>query len=167
LIGWLEKRLYWLWGWLPLPQGLRWAILRAANTQFLVGVAAVTLDEAGRTLFFKHTYRPGMPWGLPGGWLKKGEDPARAVEREIREESGLGVKVVQPLWVEGREHAAGLEVIFLARPVGGVFTPSAEVCEARYFALDELPPVFPETAKIVALALARARERGQTGESRL
>lgn len=152
----LEKILYFLWGRMPIPQWLRWAAMRAGNTSFLVGVGAVVLDEAGRVLFFKHTYRPETPWGLPGGWLKKGEDPARAVEREIREESGLEVQVVQPVWVAAREHAAGLDIIFLARPVDGQFRPSVEVSEARYFALGELPESFPETPRIAARAIEAA-----------
>ena len=33
----------------------------------------------------------------PGGWLEKGEDPARAVEREVREETGWECKVEKPI----------------------------------------------------------------------
>ncbi len=155
----LEYSLYRLWGKLPIPYWLRWAMMYVGNTKFLVGVAAVVLDEQERVLFFKHTYRPEMPWGLPGGWLKKREDPARAVEREIREESGMEVKVLQPLWVAGREHFAGLDIIFLARPLGGTFVPSAEVSEICYFALNDFPAVYPETARLVRLAVEANRQR--------
>jgi 8-oxo-dGTP diphosphatase len=153
----LEKLLLHLWGKLPIPQWLRWIILWVGNQKFIIGVAAVVLDEEERVLFFKHTYRPEMPWGLPGGWLKRNEDPARAVEREIREESGLVVDVLHPLWVAGRKRAAGLDIIYLGRPVSGSFTPSAEVSEAQYFALADFPVVFPETAEIVAMAIERTR----------
>jgi 8-oxo-dGTP diphosphatase len=161
----LEKLLLWLWGRLPIPQWLRWIILWLGNQKFIIGVAAVVLDEEERVLFFKHTYRPDVPWGLPGGWLKRNENPARAVEREIREESGLMVEITTPLWVAERENAAGLDIIYLGRLVSGTFSPSAEVSEARYFALADFPVVFPETVEIVSMAIERTRKAkvGVTG----
>ncbi|MBE0698906.1 MAG: NUDIX domain-containing protein [Anaerolineaceae bacterium] len=154
----LEKLLYRLWGGLPIPNWLRWIILWAGNQKFLIGVAAVVLDENENVLFFKHTYRPEMPWGLPGGWLKKNENPARAVEREICEESGLVVEVLHPLWVTERNHVAGLDIIYLGRPVSGVFRPSVEVSEARYFALKDFPVVYPDTEEIIGMAIERTRK---------
>lgn len=151
----LERLLLKLWGCLPLSRWLRWQILWAGNQKFLIGVAAVILDESNRTLFFHHTYRPEMPWGIPGGWLKKNEDPARAVEREIREESGLVVEVLQPLMVIKRHYGIGLDVIFVGRYNGGDFRPSAEVSEARFCALGEFPRVYPETEALVRTAIQR------------
>jgi len=43
------------------------------------------LDEEGRVLLFRHTYRPFAPWGFPSGRLKPNESPAEAIEREVRE----------------------------------------------------------------------------------
>jgi 8-oxo-dGTP diphosphatase len=149
--------LYWLWGWLPMPNWLRWIILWVGNQRFLVGVGAVVLDEQDRVLFFKHTYRPKMPWGLPGGWLKNHEHPARAIEREIREESGLTVEALHPLWATNRENLPGLDIIYLARLVGGDFRASPEVCEARFFALEDFPVTYADTPEIVGLAVESLR----------
>jgi len=43
----------------------------------------------GQVLLVRHSYR--QSWGLPGGLLKRGEDPATAALREAAEEVGLAV----------------------------------------------------------------------------
>jgi 8-oxo-dGTP pyrophosphatase MutT (NUDIX family) len=43
-------------------------------------------------------YKPGE-WDLPGGTIEFGEDPLRALDREILEEASLKVKVVKPLYI--------------------------------------------------------------------
>src|SRR6185369_699323 len=61
------------------------------NQHFLLGAVAIIADEQGRLLLFHHTYRRRTPWGLPGGWMIRGESPLEAVVREVREESGLAI----------------------------------------------------------------------------
>jgi 8-oxo-dGTP diphosphatase len=156
----MEKLFLHLWGHLPIPRWLRWRMLWAGNQKFLIGVAAVILDENNRVLFFKHTYRPEMPWGIPGGWLKKNENPARAAEREIREESGMRVEVLHPVRVATREYGVGLDIIYAGRFLGGDFNASAEVSEARFCALGEFPRVYPETDALARRAIELiARDR--------
>ena len=81
-----------------------------------VGALGVVLDDRGRVLLAEHVFRPRYPWGLPGGWLKRHEHPARGVERELHEETGLDVEVVQLLLAEphgphsGRGTAPGLSI---------------------------------------------------------
>ena len=54
-----------------------------------VGVNVVVMDERQRVLLLKHVFHPQSPWGLPGGWLSRHEDPKEGVLRELREETGL------------------------------------------------------------------------------
>lgn len=100
-------------------------------------------------LLFKHTYRPFAPWGLPSGSLKPNESPAGAIEREIREETGLVVEVVEVLEVRTSARPQRLDVWLRCRSQGGSPTPSAEVDEARFFALDELPPLIAEQERFL------------------
>ncbi len=45
-----------------------------------------------KILLLKHTYRDKYPWGIPSGWLKRGEQPMEALQREIKEETGMVVE---------------------------------------------------------------------------
>jgi 8-oxo-dGTP diphosphatase len=125
-----------LWSWLPV-----WAkrlVLWVCNAHFIVGTVAIVQDGKGRVLAARHTYRARTPWALPGGWVRRGEDPARAVVREIREETALDVEVTAPVTVQ-MESAMHLTVIYSARLTGGTFRPSAEVSEVAFLEPGEWP----------------------------
>ncbi|MGC9520856.1 MAG: NUDIX hydrolase [Anaerolineae bacterium] len=137
LPGWLQGRIEWL----LLPK-------------WLVGAMAVVIDEQNRILLFQHTYRTDYAWGVPGGWLKGGENPVDAVEREIYEESGLRIKTLHPLVIGGDRDLRRIDLIFLCEHAGGAFQPSAEVSDAGFFTLDELPGrVEPFHVQVAAYAL--------------
>jgi 8-oxo-dGTP diphosphatase len=135
-----------LWRW--LPGWARRALLWRLNAHFLVGTVAVVRDAQGRTLIARHTYRRYAPWALPGGWVRRGEDPATAVVREILEETDLRVEVIAPLLVQ-RESPAHLTVIFAARLIGGTFRPSGEVSEVRFVDPGTYPPGLREDHRAV------------------
>ena len=40
-------------------------------------------DPDGRLLLLEHRFRVPLPWGLPGGFIKRGEEPAEALAREL------------------------------------------------------------------------------------
>jgi 8-oxo-dGTP diphosphatase len=55
-----------------------------------IASGALFVDQ-GRILLVRKTY--GNVWDIPGGYADRGESPASACEREIREELGLHMKV--------------------------------------------------------------------------
>ena len=55
-------------------------------------------------------------WTLPGGGVKKDETLEQAVVREVKEETGLDVKVVKLLFEE--EYEAGISYCYLAELIG-------------------------------------------------
>jgi 8-oxo-dGTP pyrophosphatase MutT (NUDIX family) len=61
----------------------------------LRGVKCV-LSHGGEVLAVRHTYGP-RAWHLPGGGLRRGEQPAAAAVRELREELGLVDLPLRPL----------------------------------------------------------------------
>ena len=133
-----------------LPSPLKRFFTRLAGATFLVGVLGVVIDEHGRVLLFRHTYRPFAPWGLPSGLMKPNESPAEAIEREIREETGLAVEPVEVLEVRTGARPQRLDVWLRCRSQGGSARPSAEVDEARFFELDALPPLIAEQERFLS-----------------
>lgn len=97
--------------WLQRFTLLRWG-LRLGVHLFIprqhVGAVGAVFNEAGQVLLLEHVFRPNFPWGLPGGWIGRGEDPAKAVEREFREELGLQVRAEQLLVCEPQGGRTGV-----------------------------------------------------------
>lgn len=112
------------------PQWLYNLLLWLTQRHFLAGVTAFVFDPQGRVLLLRHVFHPEFPWGPPGGWLKAGEDPVEAIEREVREETGLTITVRRPLHVQ--ETDGHLEIIYLATTDGGPMTLSEEIFEAAW-----------------------------------
>jgi len=87
-------------GWIRRSGLLRWG-LRMGVMVFIprqhVGAVGAIFNDKGQVLLLEHVFRPQFPWGLPGGWLNRGEDPAHAVVRELKEELGLAVEIKQLL----------------------------------------------------------------------
>lgn len=65
-----------------------------------VGAVAAIFNDAGQVLMVEHTFRPDHPWGLPGGWVERGENPVQAIQREIQEELKLSIVVKKLLFCD-------------------------------------------------------------------
>ena len=62
--------------------------------QVVACVGALVQDPAGRLLLVQRGHDPHRGrWTLPGGRVEPGETPEQAVVRELREETGLDVRV--------------------------------------------------------------------------
>jgi len=142
-----------IWRTLPQAYWLRFSIQRLFIQNFLVGVAGAIFNQAGKILLFKHSYRKEYPWGLPSGWLKKGEQPGEALIREIKEETGWDARIVRPLFVKADDVWSRLDVIFICEminsPENRTFTPSYEVIEAKFYATTALPLLMPSQKRII------------------
>jgi phosphoribosylformylglycinamidine cyclo-ligase len=105
--------------------------------------AGVVIDGLGRVLLVQRALEPGRgAWALPAGYQEVDEDPARAAEREVREETGLSVQVCALLDLifvpAGTRKAANLAV-YLCRVLGGDLKAGDDALDAAWFALDALP----------------------------
>jgi acetyl-CoA carboxylase carboxyl transferase subunit beta len=59
---------------------------------------AVVVGTDGRVLLVRRGRAPAKgDWSLPGGKLEPGESPEEAVVREVREETGLAVHVIEAI----------------------------------------------------------------------
>lgn len=150
----VKRFLLWLWREIPVSFALLYLFLWLSNKKFLVGVDALIVNDGNEVLLFKHSYRKEIPWGLPGGWLKKGEDPSKAIEREILEESGYRVRIDKPLVIESSEEYSRIDIIYLGELIGEPqFVASDEVVEAAFFPSDEMPEIIDHQKKIIMDAL--------------
>jgi len=123
---------------LHLPKTLQLRIMRIFQDQFLVGVTGIIFNDKNEILLFKHTYR-AHSWSLPGGYLKAGEHPREALEREIKEESGLVVSVDDSLKTRTDRDSARLDMCYTGVLIGDDFVPTHEVSEYGFFTQDTFP----------------------------
>lgn len=127
------------WRYFPFPRGVRSRIMRTVNDRFLVGVMVVVLDEHGRLLLVRNTYDPRFSWGLPGGWMGRDEQPEACIRREVYEETGYELEVDHLLGTRTHPRLPSVDIVFRGRIVAGEFSASAEIAEAAYFPIDDLP----------------------------
>ncbi len=127
-----------VWKFLNLPKGVQLFFMRFFQNQFLVGVTGIIFNEKNEVLLFKHTYRQHS-WSLPGGYLKSGEHPAEALEREIKEESNLVVSVDESLKTRTDRTSSRLDMCYIGIFIGGEFTPSKEVSSYGFFSENTMP----------------------------
>lgn len=112
-----------------------------------LGCSAAIFDAAGR-IFLTRRADNGQ-WCLPGGRMESGESVAEACEREVREETGLRVRVRRLVGVYShpdqlviypdgtKAHIVALH--FEAEVTGGEPALSDETTEFGYFTLEQLP----------------------------
>ncbi len=142
-----------------LPGRVRRRIVRLVVPKYLVGAVAVVRDteaaDPGRLLLLRQP--PGRGWGLPAGLLKKYEPPAEGAARELFEESGVRIDpddlvpanpnaIVHPLgWVD-MVFFGGVPASTTTLTVDG-----GEVLEARWFPMNDLPRLTPNTELLLGL----------------
>lgn len=78
-------------------------------------------------------------WNLPGGGMEVGETVDEALCREVREETGLEVKVEQLIGVYSKPQKQEVVLTFLCQVIGGTLQSTEETRESRYFAPNALP----------------------------
>jgi len=129
-----------------LPAGLRLFLVRRVAPAFTIGTVC-RIEDGDRILLVSQPYRRG--WGLPGGLLRRHEAIADGAIREVREELGVPVVLTGPPVITVDTRYRRVDVIFPARLPDGVepAPKSAEVLEARWFAVDALPPLQDETRR--------------------
>jgi len=120
----------------------RWS-MRLTHTRFTVTAGAVIFNDQRQVLLLKHRFRAGSGWGLPGGFLERGEQPSEALIRELREEIGLELEDVKVFAARSFSKPKQVEVLFRARANADVKPLTMEVERAEWFALDSLPEGLP------------------------
>jgi 8-oxo-dGTP pyrophosphatase MutT (NUDIX family) len=109
------------------------------------GGAVIGVEDDAPFVVLIATSRDGiLRWSLPKGHFKKGENREEAALREVREETGLEVELVEPLgtvdywFTEGRYRYHKWVHYYFMRSVGGDFEEhDDEVVDVRRFSWDD------------------------------
>ena len=123
-------------------------IQRKYPTRPLVGVGALVLDDDNeKILMVKRGNDPGRgKWSFPGGLVNVGEAVREAVKREIKEETGLSVKigdlagVIDVVIKDDDEKVQYHYVIidFFAKRESGEISPRSDAEDVRWIPLKDL-----------------------------
>jgi ADP-ribose pyrophosphatase YjhB (NUDIX family) len=100
------------------------------------------IERDGQVLLGRRRDDPGAGrWDLPGGFLDEGEDAVAALHREIREETGLEVELVEFLgtWIEAYWTRTVLCLTWRVHVIGGEELAGDDLVELRWFRPDDRP----------------------------
>lgn len=96
----------------------------------IVSAATIVLNDEGEILLIKG---PRRGWEMPGGQVEEGESIKEAAIRETKEESGIDVEIVKFCGIFQNVKRSICNTLFLAKPIGGTPTTSAESLEVGFF----------------------------------
>ncbi|MGW5672233.1 NUDIX domain-containing protein [Micromonospora sp. NPDC003776] len=141
-----------------LPVRLRRRLVRLAVPKYIVGAVVLVRDTeadgAGRLLLLRQP--PGHSWTLPAGLLERAEAPVVGAARELYEESGIRLSPdrLRPAVPNAVVHAQGwVDVVFeteVPASTTELTVDGAEVFEAAWHPLDDLPRLSRATANLLA-----------------
>jgi ADP-ribose pyrophosphatase YjhB (NUDIX family) len=124
--------------WRRLPLSIQRVGSALGATWYKVGVIAVIFDDQDRLLLLEHSFR-AEPWGLPGGFLNRGERPDQTLRRELHEEVGLEVSSLDLVFVSAPPGGEWVEIVFRGRATGVPRPDGVEVTAAGWFTAAEIP----------------------------
>lgn len=149
---------------------IRWLRSKVGHEKIILVFAGGCLfDEEDRVLLQRRG--DSGKWGFPGGAIELGETPEMAAIRELREETGLDVRVTGLLGIytdadmayPNGDQAHSILIAYELESVGGALKcDQDETLELRYFALEDMPELFCRQHEEMKRDLLR--RRGLAGE---
>jgi len=100
----------------------------------ILSAAAIVVNEKNELLLVKG---PRRGWEMPGGQVEEGESLSQAAIRETKEESGIDIEIIKFCGIFQNVENSICNTLFLAKPIGGQLTTSAESLEVGFFPIDE------------------------------
>ncbi len=129
--------------WDRMPVAWRRRVLFASNDHFLVGVVGLIVNEKQEVLLLEHRFRTPWRWGLPGGFIDRGESAAQGLLRELHEEIGLSAELEPEVFDTEINAEGGYVSLTLAGRLIGAHTTtvprSAEIVSGGFYGPENLP----------------------------
>jgi ADP-ribose pyrophosphatase YjhB (NUDIX family) len=105
--------------------------------------AGALVVRDSRVLLARRALPPARgAWDIPGGFLELGEDPQHGVLRELREETGLEIRILDLLGIYIDRYGEDdwtLNIYYLADAPNGTPRPADDVADLAWFSPDEIP----------------------------
>lgn len=125
---------------------------------------AALIERDGQMLLGRRSRNSASPgkWSFPAGYVDRGERVEDAVVREVREETGLDVRLDALLGLYSATGNPVVLAVYVATPLGGTLAPADDLTELALFPFDDPPaPAFPHDPQIIAdwRAWRQRRER--------
>jgi 8-oxo-dGTP diphosphatase len=131
-----------------------------------VDIVVATKEFRPRVLLIRRRHEPfaGM-WALPGGFVDQDESLDVAARRELREETGVKTSRLDQLQTFGdpgrdpRGHTISVVYLTQLNPARVKPVAADDTAEVGWFALDKLPQLAFDHAKILRLAKEQLKAR--------
>ena len=131
-------------------------------------VFGYTSAEGLSILLIKRTQEPFRgQWALPGGLARDEESLEQAVERELREETGVSINYLEQLYSFGEPHrdprnrVVSVAYYGLVKPDTFRLSTSNEASQVDWFKVDRVPPLAFDHSRIVEVATHRLQSKMQ------
>ena len=115
-------------------------------------VAVVVLvSDSDRLLFVQRGAEPQIgKWCFPGGYVDRGEEVTAAARREVREETGLEVRITGLIGVYSLPSNPVIVIAYSGKVAGGRLVAGTDAEDAGWFDVGTLPELaFPHNVKII------------------
>ena len=104
-------------------------------------------------------------WALPGGLVLDEEMLEDAVQRELKEETGVNINYLEQLYSFGqpgrdpRNRVVSIAYYSLVKPDALSLKPGTDARDAAWFNVDNIPPLAFDHQEIIAVALKRLQNK--------
>jgi 8-oxo-dGTP diphosphatase len=139
------------------------------SSEILLTVDAIVFgyhQKQMNVLLIRRQYAPfENKWALPGGFVLPGESLETAVERELKEETGVAINYLEQLYTFGnpdrdpRQRIVTVAYFGLVNPEQFEIVASTDASEVQWFPVDQLPALAFDHQKILHYALQRLRNK--------
>ena len=129
---------------------VRWIRSKVGHEKIiLVFAGGCVFDTSGKVLLQRRG--DSTKWGFPGGAIEIGETPEMAAIREVKEETGLDVRVSSLIGIytdcdmeyPNGDKAHSISIVYELEMIGGQLKcDNLETVDLQYFGLDEMPELF-------------------------
>ena len=129
-------------------------------------IVLITREAQPRVLLIQRAHEPfAGAWALPGGFVNVDEPIVDAAKRELHEETGLEIALLEQLYTTGDPgrdpRGWTISIAFLARVDAGTLHAKAgdDAAAVKWFRLNKLPKLAFDHAMLVQRAIARIADR--------